>query len=391
MKNLLRIFSCLMILSFFITACGPGNLLSDLLPADKDVLYVNLVWHQHQPLYYKDADGVYTRPWVRVHATKDYYDMASTIEQYPDIHATINLTPVLISQLDDFAKNGAKDLYWVLSEIPAGQLNDDQKQFILERFFDANWDNMIGRFPRYQQLLTKRGGTDADAVQAAIKNFSEQDFRDLQIWFNLAWFDPQFLAEEPLKGLVAKGSDFTEADKVIVFDQVKKVMQDIIPLHKKMQDSGQIEVITTPYAHPILPLIYNTDIAKVGNPAADLPNRFSWPNDAIAHLDKSVEIYKDHFGKAPTGLWPGEGSVSQQIVPLVANAGYQWMATGEPVLAASLDIGSFTRDANDTVQQADELYRPYYVKGSTGEQVAVFFRDWTLSDKLGFEFSQYVR
>ena len=311
----------------------------------------------------------------------------STIEQYPNIHATINLTPVLISQLDDFSNNGAKDLYWVMAEVPADQLSDAQKQFILERFFDANWDNMIARFPRYQALLNKRGGTDQNAINAAVKNFSVQDFRDLQIWFNLAWFDPQFLAEEPLKALVDKGEGFTEADKTILFDQVKKVIDGVIPLHKKMQDSGQIEVITTPYAHPILPLIYNSDIAKVGNPTTDLPNRFSWPNDAIAHLEKSVEIYQDHFGKDPVGLWPGEGAVSQQIIPLVANAGYQWMATGEPVLAASLDIGSFTRDANDTVQQADQLYRPYFVQGTTGEPVAIFFRDWTLSDKLGFEYS----
>ena len=404
MKKIFQILSYLMVLSLFLTACGTPatntatpetppiqvtavQATEEPMTATEDILYVNLVWHQHQPLYYKDEDGVYTRPWVRVHATKDYYDMASTIEQYPDIHATINLTPVLISQLDDFTNNGAKDLYWVISEIPADQLTDEQKQFILERFFDANWDNMIGRFPRYQELLNKRGGTDADAVSAAMKSFSVQDFRDLQIWFNLAWFDPQFLAEEPLKGLVEKGKNFAEADKGILFGQVEKVMSEVIPLHKTMQDLGQIEVITTPYAHPILPLIYNTDIATVGNPAADMPNRFSWPNDAIAHLEKSVEVYQDHFGKSPTGLWPGEGSVSEDIVPLVANAGYQWMATGEPVLAASLGIGDFTRDANDTVQQADDLYRPYSVTGSNGKQVAVFFRDWTISDKLGFEYS----
>ena len=120
----------------------------------------------------------------------------------------LNLTPVLISQLDDFSNNGAKDLYWVMAEVPADQLTDSQKQFILERFFDANWDNMIARFPRYQALLNKRGGTDQNAINAAIKNFSVQDFRDLQIWFNLAWFDPQFLAEEPLKSLVDKGGRF---------------------------------------------------------------------------------------------------------------------------------------------------------------------------------------
>lgn len=356
--------------------------------ASEDVLYLNILWHQHQPLYYKDEDGVYTRPWVRVHATKDYYDMAAILKEYPDVHVTFNLTPVLIRQLDDFVNNDAKDLYWVLAEVPAEELTDGQKEFILTRFFDANWDNIIARFPHYEELLLKRGGTDDAAIASAMESFTAQDFRDLQIWFNLAWFDPDFLAEEPLKSLVEKGKNFSEEEKQIVFNQVRTVMAEVIPIHKELQDSGQIEVITTPYAHPILPLIYNSDLAATGNPTTDLPTRFSWPNDAIAHLSKSVEVYEDHFGTTPKGLWPGEGSVAEDVVPLIANAGYQWMATGEPVLAASLGMANFTRNGQETVQEADILYRPYYVQGSQGESVAIFFRDWTLSDKVGFTYSQ---
>src|SRR3989304_3928851 len=106
-------------------------------PPDKDVLYLNLVWHQHQPLYYKDAEGNYTRPWVRVHATKDYYDMAALVAPYPGVPVTFNLTPVLIRQLDDFAENGAKDVYWVLAEKPAAGLTAAGEQFVLERLFYA--------------------------------------------------------------------------------------------------------------------------------------------------------------------------------------------------------------------------------------------------------------
>jgi len=170
----------------------------------KDVLYLNLTWHQHQPLYYKDDQGVYTRPWVRVHATKDYYDMAAMIKPYPNVRVTINLTPVLMKQLDDFTQNGAKDYYWVLAEKPAAELTDADKTFLLSRFFDANWDNIIYRFPRYKELLNKRGGTSAEAIASAVSQFSEQDFRDLQVWFNLAWIDPEFLAQSPLKELVEK-------------------------------------------------------------------------------------------------------------------------------------------------------------------------------------------
>ncbi len=390
MKRRNIIFSCFLLATILLSACSKITVeaTQPVPTTNEDVLYLNITWHQHQPLYYKNEDGVYTRPWVRVHATKDYYDMAAMLKDYPNVHVTFNLTPVLIRQLDDFVNNGAKDLYWVMAEVPAEELTDEQKEFILTRFFDTNYDNIIGRFPRYEELLLKRGGSDDTSIALAMEEFTVQDFRDLQIWFNLAWFDPSFLEKEPLKGLVDQGEIFSEEDKQIVFDQVRTVMAETIPIHKELQNSGQIEVITTPYAHPILPLVYNSDLAATGNPTTDLPTRFSWPNDAIAHLSKSIAIYEEHFGTTPKGLWPGEGSVAEDVVPLIANAGYRWMETGEPVLAASLGMANFTRDGQETVQEADTLYRPYYVQGSQGDQVAVFFRDWTLSDKVGFTYSQ---
>lgn len=353
-------------------------------------LYVNLTWHQHQPMYYKDENGVYTRPWVRVHATKDYLDMAEMIAAQKGVKATINLTPSLIRQLQDFTENGAKDLYWVLSEVPAAELSAEQKTFILQRFFDANWDHIIAVHPRYQELLNLRGGTDAAAISAAVKTFTEQDFRDLQIWFNLAWIDPDYLAQEPFKALVDKGRDFAEEDKAVLFDGISALLKKVLPTHKALQDAGILEITTTPYAHPILPLIYDTDLALVGNPKAIMPKqRFSYPEDAAYHLEKSVEMYETLFGREVRGLWPGEGAVAEEIVPLVSAAGYSWMQTGEPVLVASLGLKGdrFTRDGNGVVKDPDTFYRPYYVQGESGEPVVVFFRDWAISDKVGFTYS----
>jgi alpha-amylase/alpha-mannosidase (GH57 family) len=398
MSSKYRLFTILVLMTFVLGACSQGikPAASEAAPSTTyadDVLYVNLVWHQHQPQYYKDADGVYTRPWVRVHATKDYYDMAATVAKYPNVHVTFNLTPVLIEQLNDYVNNGAKDKYWVLAEVPAEDLTDEQKTFILTRFFDANWDNMIRVHPGYKRLLDLRGGTTDEAIAKAVTTFTEQDFRDLQIWFNLAWIDPDELVKEPLKTLVAKDHDFAESDKSILFAEVKRIMAEVIPIHKQLQEQGQIEVITTPLAHPILPLIYNSNEAAVGNPDAELPTQFAYVQDAIAQLNQSVEIYKETYGVAPKGLWPGEGAVSQDIVPLVSNAGYTWMASGEQELAASLGIGDFTRDSNDTVLQADQLYRPYFVEGRVdgpiqGGKVMMVFRDSVISDKLGFTYSQ---
>jgi alpha-amylase/alpha-mannosidase (GH57 family) len=113
---------------------------------DEEPIYLAIIWHQHQPVYYKEPlTGIYAKPWVRVHASKDYVDMATTVAQYPDVRVTFNLTPSLIRQLDDLAA-GAKDLYWVHTEAAAADLDETMKQFILDYFFDTN-RKIIGRFP----------------------------------------------------------------------------------------------------------------------------------------------------------------------------------------------------------------------------------------------------
>lgn len=352
-----------------------------------EIIYLNLMWHQHQPLYYKDpATGLYTRPWVRAHGTKDYLDMVEILERYPDLRLTYNLTPVLLTQLADLV-SGAKDSYRALSEKPAAELTPEDRRFILERFFDANWNNVIARFPRYAELLELRGDGSPESVERARAVFTEREYRDLQLWFNLAWIDPDYLADRPLSELVEKGRGFSEQDKTVLFAEIDRILARIVPAHRRLQDAGRIEVTTTPYAHPILPLLYSTNLAEKGDPSVVKPDWFSYPNDAIAHLRKAAELYRGLFGREPRGLWPAEGAVAEEIVRLVSNAGFSWMASGEHVLASSLGLGSFSRDGNDTVIEADALYRPYIASGTNGGPVAVVFRDVRLSDLIGFEYS----
>jgi alpha-amylase/alpha-mannosidase (GH57 family) len=354
---------------------------SEEVTSGQEPIYLSIIWHQHQPVYFKDPESnVYERPWVRMHAAKDYVDMAAILEQYPDIQATFNLTPSLIEQLDDL-EAGAKDRYWDLTEIPAEELSDDQKQFILDRFFDTN-QRIIDRFPRYAELLAKRHEGDA------LNTYTAEDFRDLQVLFNLAWTDPDWLAEEPLASLVAKGSGFDEADKALVLDEHLHLIEQTIPVHKALQDAGRIEVTTTPYAHPILPLLVNTELAREALPDIELPGQeFIYGQDAVAQVEKGVALYEDHFGRPPTGMWPAEGSVAQEIVTMVARNGIEWMASDEGVLAKSLGGDSFTRDSAETVVDADALYRPYRVEGTRGGPVAIIFRDVVISDKVGFTYS----
>jgi alpha-amylase/alpha-mannosidase (GH57 family) len=379
-SRLFLLINILLVVSMLLAACGKET--ATPAPTEtmqgEEPIYLAIIWHQHQPVYFKDpVTGIYAKPWVRVHATKDYVDMATTVQKYPNIHVTFNLTPSLIRQLDDLS-NGAKDLYWITAEVPADQLNEEQKAFLLERFFDTN-RKIIGRFPRYQELLEKRDGG---------QEYTTQDFLDLQVLFNLAWMDPDWLAQEPLATLVTKGSNFAEDDKKVLFDEALRLIREVVPVHKEMQDAGQIEVTMTPYAHPILPLLVSTDLAKEAMPTVELPSKkFTYGQDAVAQVDLGVKLYEDHFGRAPRGMWPAEGSVAQEIVSMVSKAGIQWMASDEGVLAASLGMDGFARNANDTVTKPDVLYRPYYVQGSQGGPVAMVFRDVVISDKVGFTYS----
>jgi alpha-amylase/alpha-mannosidase (GH57 family) len=382
-SKVLTWMNILVVLAFILSACSQPTAVStptDSTPVStgEEPIYLSIIWHQHQPVYYKDPEtGVYEKPWVRVHASKDYVDMAAMLKSYPNIRVTFNLTPSLISQLDDF-EAGAKDLYWVTAEVPADQLTDEQEQFLLDRFFDTN-RKIIARFPRYQELLQKRD---------AGEEYTTRDYLDLQVLFNLAWTDPDWLVQEPLASLVAKGSNYQEVDKATVFSEHFRLISEVIPVHRELQDSGQIEVTMTPYAHPILPLLVSTRLALIANPNMDLPRKqFAYGDDAIAQVELGVQLYKDHFGVAPRGMWPAEGSVAQEIVNMVSAAGIQWMASDEGVLAASLGMDSFTRDSKEVVTEPDTLYRPYYVQSKQGNPVAMVFRDVVISDKVGFTYS----
>jgi alpha-amylase/alpha-mannosidase (GH57 family) len=390
MNRISRILGLLISLALLISACVPTSTSTPgpdpTIPAVEPELYLNIIWHQHQPFYAIDPEtGLVSAPWVRFHAAKDYVDMVSILQNYPNIHATFNLTPSLLRQIDAF-NNGTRDIVWDTTLIPADQLTDQQKTYILQRFFDVN-GKIMNNFPRYLELQQLRGGADAESIAAAITSWTPQDFIDLQVLFNLAWTDPDFLAEEPLASLVAKARDFTEADKQIVLDKHAELMAQVVPVHKQMQDSGQIEVTFTPYAHPILPLLVDTNLAQIAVPDIKLPTiRFTHGDDAIQQIQRGMQLYSDYFGQSPRGMWPAEGSVAQYMVGMTARAGVQWMVTDEGILANSLGL-DFTRLAGGVPMNATSLYRPYTV-GKNDETLTIFFRDAALSNKVSFDYSQ---
>ncbi|MBL7222583.1 MAG: alpha-amylase/alpha-mannosidase [Candidatus Brocadiae bacterium] len=349
-------------------------------------VFVSLLWHHHQPFYREGPQGRYALPWVRLHAIKDYYGMAWLAQQYPDTHLTFNLVPSLLAQIEDYAEGRADEEHLRVTTTPAAELREQEKRFVLEKCFDANWDTMVHPFPRYRELLSKRQPGRVPASDA-MRRFSTQDFLDLQVWATLAWFFPPLLRDDPaLRALVQKGRSFTEDDKATLLERQQHILRQIIPMYRSLQDNGTAELSVSPYYHPILPLLCDMTRAHEATPSAVLPR----PGDDLAEdarhqVVRAVEYYRRTFGRAPRGMWPSEGSVSPEVVELAVEAGFQWIATDEGILARSLGC-SFARDARGRPKEAERLYQPY-TASTDGGHVALVFRDHVLSDRIGFHYS----
>ena len=216
-------------------------------------LNVAFVWHMHQPLYKDPLNGEYTLPWVLFHATKDYYDMAAILEEFPQVHQTFNLVPCLIEQINEYASGKAKDRYRRIAMLPAAKLTTDEKVFMLQFFFQANWDNMIRPIPRYWDLLRKRGiSNEKDEMYQVLRYFTEQDYLDLQVLYNLIWIDPSIREKDLfLKGLYEKGGGYTEDEKALLLRKQTAIVGTIIPKYAELKKKGisryLLRPITTPY------------------------------------------------------------------------------------------------------------------------------------------------
>jgi len=340
---------------------------------------VCFLWHMHQPYYTDPVAGFASMPWVRLHATKAYYDMAWMLEQFPSIHATFNFTPSLLVQLQELTSGVIGDLFLHYAQRPAADLTPSERAFIVRHFFAANWGTMVRPYPRYHELLVKRGfDINHHPLDRLAAQFTTQELQDLQVWHNLAWFGFGMTARHPrLNELRTKGRGFTEEDKQEVLALQRQAVGDIIPFYRRLAESGQIELTTSPFYHPILPLLIDTEFARRSRPDAHLPSRFQAPADAEAQIRNAVALHREVFGAAPNGLWPSEGSVCPELIPILHQAGLKWTATDEGVLARSLDW--WDRQAS--------LYEPYAV-GPSEQDIRIVFRDRELSDAFGFVYAK---
>ncbi|MBI5446128.1 MAG: glycoside hydrolase [Deltaproteobacteria bacterium] len=340
---------------------------------------VTLLWHMHQPYYRNSVGGEYRMPWSFLHAAKDYYDMLGLAVE-AGARVTFNLVPSLLDQLEDYGNPAVADTFLDLVRPDPSRLNEEARFELLPRLFFANLENQIRPFPRYFELQQKRLYHGRGAAAA----FSNEEFLDLEVLFLLAWTGEVIRAEEPaVSKLLAKGRAYSSADKASLLSVLHRVAGRTAEAYREAQELGRIEISTTPYYHPILPLLIDMQSARQALPRATLPIlQRGFGEDAARHVERAVARYRSAFGRAPSGFWPSEGSVSTETLALLARNGLRWAATDEDILAATLGTPLSGRARS-------ELYRPHTYRSPEGQEISVFFRDKTLSDLIGFSYASW--
>ena len=330
----------------------------------------------HQPFYKDTFTGKYMMPWVRFHCIKSYFDMIDLLNEIPEARMTFNLVPSLISQIHDYAGGNVKDPFYEHFIKPATELNEHEKKFILLNFFMANWDTMIKPYPRYNQLLHKRGTKFNFSSDVASLKLTNQDYTDIQVWHNLTWFGYRAKKRFPeIKELIKRGQNFNEEDKKLIYNIQLEIIRLVLPEYKNALQNGNIELWTSPFYHPILPLLISTENGAKSSPGRLLPRKFEHPEDARQQLILAKSLFASVFDSEPAGIWPSEGSVSPEVIEMLGELGFKYSATDEDILFHSLN----------SPKSGELLYRPYKVKGSTHE-ISMVFRDRGLSDLIGFKF-----
>lgn len=344
---------------------------------------VVVLWHMHQPYYVNPLTKKAMMPWVRLHAAKGYLDMIDLVTAQPGLRVNFNFTPVLVRQILELVNHEVEDEWETLSRKPAADLDEKDRRHLLENFFKINWDTLVRPVPRYAELLAKRGaGYTLAKLDSIVRTFGEGDLRDLQTLYNLQWCGFSAARRFPLlQELRAKGRDFTEEEKNSVLDIHDKVLGLVLGEYRAAAERGQIELTTTPYFHPIMPLVYDTHIARRCQPHSPLPSAFSAPEDVRAHLRLAQEQHERVFGHRARGLWPSEGSICPEIVPLMVEAGIDYFCSDEGNLFKSLK-----QDPAWNHRHIDhfELFQGWRVHAN-GSSIQALFRERPLSDFIGFD------
>lgn len=342
-------------------------------------LFLAIYWHMHQPVY--ELEGTYLMPWVRLHAVKDYLDMALVLENFPKLKLNFNIVPALLDSIIDYTENGYHDIHSELTVSDTQNLTDDEKAFILNNFFSSKYETMIYRSETYKNLYQKRFAKDS----ADINDFSSQEISDLMALFNLVWIDPIHFERYPrLKDLWEKQTGYNQQDRVEIIDIQKQIIKEIIPTYKKYIQTGRIELTTSPYYHTILPILIDIKSSiKSVITTEGLPQSLGMLEDAKLQVKSALDRIEQIFGVRPQGMWPPELCLGPKTLNLLAKEGIKWTISDEGVLANSINF-DFIRDFKGNLNDPYHLLKVYNYEASG---INVIFRDRSIPNLINFEYA----
>ena len=343
-------------------------------------LSIAFYWHMHQPVYQLSPEGDYLMPWVRLHAVKDYLDMLLIGKKFKNLKLNFNLVPVLLDALIDYGENEMHDIHSRLTITDIDDLTDDDKKFIINNFFDANYHSMILPNQEYERLLQKYQAGDENNIDI----FSPQEYSDLMALFNLAWIDPSFKNMYPeIKALIKKGKNYSLSDRIKIIEIHRDIIRKIIPSYKKFADEGKIEITTSPYYHPILPIMLDLkEIRKTSS--TTFPHNLKMELDAKMQTEMALDRVQELFGKRPKGIWPSEHCISPKELDLFKSLGVEWTISDEGILSNSINF-EFIRDFRGYLEDPYHLLKSYKYKNGLN----IIFRDSVLPNLIGFEYPNH--
>lgn len=352
-----------------------------------------ILWHMHQPDYRDSETREFILPWVYLHAIKDYTDMAHHLEMHPGIRLVINFVPVLLDQLEDyrqqFAESTIRDpLLRLLATPDLNQISMEDRTLILKSCFLSNHETMLKPYPAYQVLRNLYIDMQALGDKEMIY-VSGQYLADLLMWYHLAWTGESVRrANKNVIELMSKGRQFSFEDRLSLFNLFGELISNLIPRYHKLAASGQIELSTTPHHHPLAPLLIDFNSARDSLPESVLPANIDYPGgrERVAfHVKSAVASHSKRFNIKPTGVWPAEGAVSDVFIQTLIENNMDWFASGQGVLANSLQKSYPNQPLPD---HSTYLYQPYRFDTGNGSTLC-FFRDDQLSDLIGFEYAKW--
>lgn len=357
----------------------------------KNAVDLVLLWRMHQPDFRDYYGSDFALPRAYLHAIKDYADMAYHLERHPGIRVVINFLPILLDQLEDYSNQFATGqfrdpLLRLLARENPHEFTLEQRQFVFEACFSSSHLKMMAPYPAYKRLRELFNLLRADGKKG-LAYLSGQYAADLLTWYHLAWCGESVRREHALiPQLMSKAEKFSYEDRTQLLSLLGRVIGNIIPRYRRLAESGQIEISTTPHNFP--PGLQLNDFVRANKPMSDVPlSSFPHSPDArphvAAHIQLAKKSHRERFGSEPRGMWPDDGSISSETLEALAAEGCQWAASGENVLVRSL------RNTSGGIPGRTEyLYRPYRLEHG-GNRLHCFFRDDHLSDLIGFEYSHW--